>query len=311
MFEASVGGGIPIIRPLMQCLAANDITAVRGVLNGTTNYILTQMKRNGKDFRQALAEAQSLGYAEANPDNDIEGHDACRKIAILSGIAFEEFIDYREIPTEGISRITGRDFRYASAVGHTIKLVAASSRTNGCVEAIVAPMLIPADHPRYGGEDVFNAIVVTGSAVGDAMFYGRGAGKLPTASAIVADMIDIIRNPQVMAPLWGSARKGCLADPGQSLYRYLIRMSGLSREQERILPGLFPEAVPVTLPQCGVESEVAFTTGNMTEFACREALDSLGPVDPKPEDDRDAQTDGLRINRIRFIQRTTDRTVSV
>ncbi len=192
LFEASVGGGIPIIRPLSQCLAANDILELRGILNGTTNYILTRMIRAGLSFEQALAEAQELGYAERDPSADVLGHDACRKICILSDLAFGRHIAPEQVPAEGITGITLADVDYAAAAGKKIKLLGRAIRQeDGKVCALVAPHLVDASNPLSGVEDVFNAIAVRGDAVGDVMFYGRGAGKLPTASAVVADVIDI------------------------------------------------------------------------------------------------------------------------
>lgn len=192
LFEASVGGGIPIIRPLSQCLAANDILELRGILNGTTNYILTRMIRAGLSFEEALAEAQERGYAERDPSADILGHDACRKICILSAIAFGRHIYPEQVPTEGITGITLADVDYAETAGKKIKLLGRAIRQqDGKVCAWVAPHLVDENNPLSGVEDVFNAIAVRGDAVGDVMFYGRGAGKLPTASAVVADVIDI------------------------------------------------------------------------------------------------------------------------
>ena len=192
LFEASVGGGIPIIRPLSQCLAANEISEITGILNGTTNYMLTLMKNEKLSFEEALKSAQQKGYAEANPSSDIEGHDSCRKIAILSSIAYDEFVDYKKIPTKGISTITLSDIEKAESSDSVIKLIASSKKTANGISANVAPAILPKKHPLAGVDDVFNAILVKGNAIGEAMFYGRGAGKLPTASAVVADIIDIV-----------------------------------------------------------------------------------------------------------------------
>ena len=192
LFEASVGGGIPIIRPLSQCLAANDILELRGILNGTTNYILTRMIRAGLSFEDALAEAQQKGYAERDPSADILGHDACRKICILSAIAFGRHIYPDQVHTEGITKITLADVDYAACEGKKIKLLGRAVRQeDGRICACVEPHLVDNSNPLSGVEDVFNAISVRGDAVGDVMFYGRGAGKLPTASAVAADVIDI------------------------------------------------------------------------------------------------------------------------
>ncbi|MDD6160166.1 MAG: homoserine dehydrogenase [Oscillospiraceae bacterium] len=192
LFEASVGGGIPIIRPLSQCLAANEILELRGILNGTTNYILTRMIRAGLSFEEALAEAQEKGYAERDPSADILGHDACRKICILSDIAFGRHISPEQVPAEGITGVTLADVDYAGAAGKKIKLLGRAVRqADGRICACVAPHLVDQADPLAGVEDVFNAIAVRGDSIGEVMFYGRGAGKLPTASAVVADVIDI------------------------------------------------------------------------------------------------------------------------
>ena len=195
LFEASVGGGIPIIRPLSQCLAANDILEIYGILNGTTNYILTRMIKAGLPFETALKEAQDNGYAERDPSADIEGHDACRKICILAAIAFGRHVYPGQVPTEGITKITLEDVDYAASAGKKIKLLGRAIRMeDGRICAYVAPHLVDQSLPLAGVEDVFNGISVRGDAIGDVMFYGRGAGKLPTASAVVADVIDIAKN---------------------------------------------------------------------------------------------------------------------
>ena len=195
LFEASVGGGIPILRPLTSCLAANELEQVTGILNGTTNYILTRMIRAGLTFDQALAEAQANGYAEKDPTADVDGHDACRKICILAALAFGRHVYPDQVPTQGIRGVTLEDVAYADSVGYKIKLLGRALRQPGeKVCAFVAPHLVAGENPLSGVEDVFNAIAVTGNAIGDVMFYGRGAGKLPTASAVVADVIDIAKD---------------------------------------------------------------------------------------------------------------------
>ncbi len=192
-YEASVGGGIPVIRPIGTCLAANRITRVMGILNGTTNYILTKMIEEGQSFETALADAQKKGYAEADPTADVEGHDTCRKIAILASLIFGKDVDYTKISTEGISAIEPEDVEYAEALGCSIKLIGMARIGEDKVFARVSPMLIPNDSPLSGVKDVFNAVMLTGDNVGDVMLYGSGAGKLPTASAVVSDVIDIAR----------------------------------------------------------------------------------------------------------------------
>ncbi len=225
LFEASVGGGIPIIRPLNQCLAANEIHGITGILNGTTNYIFTQMKKEGKSFETALKEAQQNGYAEQNPTADVEGHDTCRKLAILSSIAYNEFVDSENIYTEGITKVTTDDMKYAEAMNGVIKLIAISRKLEDKIIARVSPAIISKDHPLANVEDVFNAIVVKGDAIGDAMFYGRGAGKLPTASAVVADIIDIAKHPDSgTTGVWVRNEENNILPIEESPAKFLVRV---------------------------------------------------------------------------------------
>ena len=193
-YEASVGGGIPLISPFQQDLAANDISAIYAILNGTTNYILTQMSREGLDFASALKRAQELGYAEANPTNDIEGNDAVYKLAILSGLAFHTNVNPGDIYREGISRLQAEDFRYAKEFGYAIKLLAIAKRSGEAIELRVHPVFIPEDSQLAKVDDVYNAIQVEGNLTGELIFYGQGAGALPTSSAIMADVLAIARN---------------------------------------------------------------------------------------------------------------------
>lgn len=194
LFEAAVAGGIPIIRPLKQCLAGNHLTEIMGIINGTTNYILTKMADEDMDFAQALAKATELGYAEADPTSDIEGLDAARKVAIMASIAFNSRVTFSDVYIEGITHITATDIQYAKELGCAIKLLGVAKNTPTGIEVRVHPMLIPSDHPLAPVKDSFNAIFVHGDAVDDAMFYGRGAGELPTASAIMGDVVDSVRN---------------------------------------------------------------------------------------------------------------------
>ncbi len=194
LFEASVGGGIPIIRPLNYSLTAEEIDAITGILNGTTNYILTKMEKEGADFASVLKEAQEKGYAEKNPEADVEGYDACRKIAILSSLMLGKNVNYEDIYTEGITKITAEDFKYAKALGRSIKLLAMSKVTEQGCFAMVSPFMIPGEHPLHSVNDVFNAVFVHGNMLGSSMYYGRGAGKLPTASAVVSDVVDCARH---------------------------------------------------------------------------------------------------------------------
>lgn len=195
LFEASVGGGIPVLRPIAQCLAANEITEVKGILNGTTNYILNKMIVDNMDFDSALSLAQEMGFAEKNPAADIEGHDACRKICILASLAFGKHVYPEQVTTEGITNITLTDVEYADSFDCAIKLIGSTKKyENGKITASVKPMLVSRSHILSDVDGVFNAIMVTGDAVGDVMFYGRGAGKMPTASAVVADVIDCAKH---------------------------------------------------------------------------------------------------------------------
>ena len=202
MFEASVGGGIPIIRPLGNCLAANDINWIMGILNGTTNYILTKMINDGDSFENALSDAQAKGYAERNPAADVEGTDACRKIAILASLAFGKYVDCNKISTEGITNISLEDVKNAGSINHSIKLIGQCKKVGTEVFAKVSPVMLPESNALSDVEGVFNGILVNGSATGDVMFYGKGAGKMPTASAVVADVIDIVAHQGLGAPYW-------------------------------------------------------------------------------------------------------------
>ena len=205
MFEASVGGGIPIIRPLNQSLTADEITQITGILNGTTNYILTKMSRDGSSYEEVLKEAQELGYAERNPEADVEGFDACRKIAILTSLAFGSTVKFEEIETEGITNISTADFKYAEKLGCVVKLLATSFKKDGKVYAITAPFMIDSTHPLYNVNDVLNGIYIRGNVIGDVMFFGAGAGKLPTASAVVADIVDCVKHKgKNVMTLWSS-----------------------------------------------------------------------------------------------------------
>ena len=196
LFEAAVAGGIPIIRPLKQCLAANEIDEVIGIVNGTTNYILTKMFEDGMDFSEALAKATELGYAEADPTADVEGLDAGRKVAILASIAFHSRVVFDDVYTEGITKISAKDVAYAKEFGSVIKLLGVAHNREDGIEVAVYPMMLPKNHPLASVRDSFNAVFVHGDALDDAMFYGRGAGELPTASAVMGDVIDIIRDIQ-------------------------------------------------------------------------------------------------------------------
>lgn len=239
LFEASVGGGIPIIRPLQTCLTADEIVEISGILNGTTNYILTNMTYGGASFDDALKDAQDKGYAERNPEADVEGHDACRKIAILSSLMFGKNVDSEKIPTEGITKITAADFEYANATEHTIKLLGRSRAIDDdTAEVMVAPFMLPKDHPLAMVYGVFNAVFVTGNMLGDSMYYGRGAGKLPTASAVVSDVIDCARHQGKVIMCFWDKEEVKLVDTGESVRSFFIRAkAGAEANVEAAFPG--------------------------------------------------------------------------
>lgn len=263
LFEASVGGGIPIIRPLNQSLTADEIEEITGILNGTTNYILTKMSHEGVDFDTALKEAQEKGYAERNPEADIEGFDACRKIAILTSLAYGMQVDYEDIYTEGITKITDQDIKYAKELDASIKMVGTSKKTENKVFAMVAPMLINSEHPLYSVNDVFNAIFVRGNVLGDVMFYGSGAGKLPTASAVVADVVDAAKHiGKNIMTIW-SSEKLELSDIKDASARFLVRVAGDEASQKDYISNIFGDITPVRVDS--ISGEYAFVTTTMTE----------------------------------------------
>ena len=272
LFEASVGGGIPIIRPLSQCLAANELQEIYGILNGTTNYILTRMIKAGLPFETALKEAQDNGYAERDPSADIEGHDACRKICILSAIAFGRHVYPEQVPTEGITKVTLADVDYADAAGKKIKLLGRAIRNeDGTVTAYVAPHLVDQSNPLSGVEDVFNAITVKGDAVGDVMFYGRGAGKLPTASAVVADVIDAAKHINKKKYLdWAAGGDDVCTPPDDLKSGWYVRANGTSEA----VKAAFGEA-NFLARRGGADGEIAFLTGELTRAQLDEKLAGL------------------------------------
>ena len=226
MFEASVGGGIPIIRPLVSSITADDILEVSGILNGTTNFILTKMAKEGASFETVLKEAQELGYAERNPEADVEGYDACRKIAILSSLACGEQVDFEDIKTEGITHISDKDFLYANKLDCSIKLIGSSRKTAGGYSAMVSPKMLSNEHPLAGVNGVMNAIFVKGNMLGDVMFYGSGAGSLPTASAVVSDVVDSVKHLNDNLRINWTAKKAELADSGSVKASFFVRIEG-------------------------------------------------------------------------------------
>lgn len=257
LFEASVGGGIPIIRPLNSSLTADVILEVSGILNGTTNYMLTKMDREGLDYMDVLKEAQDKGYAELHPEADVEGWDACRKIAILTSLASGNQVDFHDIYTEGITKITSEDFLYAKKLNRSIKLLAISRKTGDTYCAMVSPALVHREHPLYVVNDVFNAVFVKGNMLGNSMFYGSGAGKLPTASAVAGDMVDAARHLGKIITLFWDPEKLTLAPMEQMTRRFFIRMKS-DAEPEK----LFGDGERI---HAGISGEIGFITPVMTE----------------------------------------------
>ena len=260
LFEASVGGGIPIIRPLNSSLTADEIEEITGILNGTTNYMLSKMFYEGADYDTVLKEAQANGYAERNPEADVEGYDACRKIAILSSLISGQQVDFEDIYCEGITEITVEDMKYAKAMGTTIKLLASSRRYAGNrLHAIVAPCMLYPDHPLYNVNDVFNAICVTGNMLGDVMFYGKGAGKEATASAVVSDVVDAVKHMNVNVMTIWEDEKQEVAPMDEMKNRFFVRIGASEKAKAE---DLFEEVTPV---DGGIADEFGFLTGTMTE----------------------------------------------
>ena len=269
LFEASVGGGIPIIKPMCSSLMANKIEKIIGILNGTTNFILTEMISNNKSFEEALADAQSKGYAERNPAADIEGHDACRKLAILSSLAWGNYVNYNDIVTEGITKITLDDVKYADKLGYVIKLIGFAEKKNK-IFARVSPLLIPKSHPLASVSDVFNAIAVKGNYLGTSMFYGRGAGKFPTASAVVADVIDSVRhiNANKAYLEWKPAEENYMLPIEESVNRYFVRTQSTKEQIKSVFAN--------TQICDGIKNgEIGFITEKMTEKEFNDKIKSI------------------------------------
>ena len=272
MFEASVGGGIPIIRPINKALTAEKIENITAILNGTTNYILTKMEKEGADYAQTLKQAQELGYAERNPEADVEGYDACRKVAILSSLMVGKNVDSEKIYTEGITRITPADFAYSKAADMTIKLLATSVDYNDeSILAMVAPAMISKEHPLAAVNDVYNGVFVTGNMLGDVMFYGRGAGKLPTASAVVSDVVDCARHigRSSIVCIW-EKEEAKLIDKDETEKQFFIRAKADATE---LLKQTFPGGRFV---DAGRSEDCGYITTVMKEKDFDEKYASLG-----------------------------------
>ena len=273
LFEASCGGGIPIIRALNSSLTADVVDEVTGILNGTTNYMLDKMNTEGADFNTVLKEAQEKGYAEADPTADVEGQDACRKIAILSSLAYGRFLDFEKVYTEGITKITPEDMEYAREMGRNIKLLGTSKRVGeDSFYALVAPFLVGKNNPLHSVNGVFNSIFVHGNMLGDAMFYGSGAGKLPTASAVVADVVEASRHLHDKIPVNWSNEEMPLMDPDSVEGRFFIRVKDTSLDEVDKAFGKVDAVIePDALPE-----EFGFITGLMTQGEYKERVKALG-----------------------------------
>ncbi len=271
-FEASVGGGIPIIRTLNSALKQEKVLNISGIVNGTTNYILTKMERDGAAFDEVLKEAQEKGFAERNPEADVEGYDACRKIAILSSLMSGKTVDYQEIYTEGITKLTMEDFLYAGKMGMTVKLLAMSKLTADGYLAMVAPVLIGRENPLYSVNGVFNAVFVEGNMLGDSMYYGRGAGKLPTASAVVADVVEAARFMGTHLPIDWSEEKAVLAKVPLSRRRFFVRFDR-DKVPEAKAAAEFGNGRVVFLEQC--PDEYGYITPEMSEQEFAEKFEGM------------------------------------
>ena len=276
MFEASCGGGIPIIRPLYTSLTAEVIEEITGIMNGTTNYILSKMDAEGADFAEVLKEAQEKGYAEKNPEADIEGYDPCRKISILSSIAYGKQMDYNDVYTEGITKITADDFKYAKKIGARIKLFGTSTNSEDGISAMVAPYMIGVANPLYSVVDVFNAIFVKGNMLGDSMYYGSGAGKLPTASAVVGDVVDMARHPNETVNKTWSSEKIELIPMDKVKNSFFVRVKGSVDTEGKRVKDIF--GVDSFIQTEELKDEFAFITEVMPEGEFNEKLNKLPNV---------------------------------
>lgn len=271
LFEAAVGGGIPIIRPMNMHITADKICEITGILNGTTNYILTKMDKEGADFDSALKKAQELGYAERNPEADIEGYDAVRKIAILASLANGKTVNFEEIYTEGISKITAVDFKYAKKMGRSIKLLGKCKNEDTGIVCSVAPRLLAPDHPLYNVSGVTNGILVRGNMVGDLVFIGSGAGKLPTASAVVSDVVDSVRHLNVSTTVMWKEEKLEVEDFSKSKKKFFVRTTKSKEEVEAVFGN-------VEYIAAGISGEIGFATEKLSEQDFDAKAEKLGNV---------------------------------
>ena len=272
MFEASVGGGIPIIRPLNASLTPERVDGITGILNGTTNYILTKMEKEGSDFDTVLKEAQDKGYAERNPEADVEGYDACRKIAILSSLIYGKNVNFEHIYTEGITKITTNDFAYAKKAGYTIKLLAMSKEVDGKYFAMVTPCMINDQNPLYFVNDVFNGILVHGNTLGNTMYYGAGAGKLPTASAVVSDIIDCVKHLGKTVFCFWDKEELTLSSMDDSVKRFFVRVKDADFAKAKEVFGNVEEI------DAQIAGEKGFFTQAMSEKTFKEKSAQVGEI---------------------------------
>ena len=285
LFEASVGSGTPMIRPLERCLIANNIEEIHGILNGTTNFMLTYMTDCHTDWAQTLIEAQNRGYAEKDPASDVEGYDSARKLAILSSIAYGHFVDWKQIRTKGITRIDAEDVLYAAQMGYTVKLISRSSYRNGTLRASVEPVLLERENMLSKVSGVYNAVIIKGDIVEDVMFYGEGAGKKSTASAIVADLIDIATGGKTGETYcWDRDAALAVSDFTESCSRFYARILTDDRENciQQILKEL-PEAVLLPKNEQNPDRSVAFTTDELAETTFHEKMDRVARIIPGTE----------------------------
>ncbi|MBQ7065833.1 MAG: homoserine dehydrogenase [Lachnospiraceae bacterium] len=272
LFEASVGGGIPIIRPINSSLTPERIEAITGILNGTTNYILTKMEREGSDFAEVLKEAQDKGYAERNPEADVEGYDACRKIAILSSLVYGKTVNFEDIYTEGITKISTKDFAYMKQMDSTIKLLGMSRHVDGEYFAMVAPFVLSRDSALYSVNDVFNAILVKGNTLGETMYYGKGAGKLPTASAVVSDVIDCAKHVGKNIFCFWDPDKLQLSSIENAKRKFFVRVEGNDKAKVEAAFG------KVNFVDAGFADELGFVTEVISEKEYKEKAEKAGNV---------------------------------
>lgn len=273
LFEASCGGGIPVIRPLISSYTADDVDEISGILNGTTNYILSKMSKEGQDYASALKKAQELGFAEKNPEADVEGYDPCRKIAILSSLVFEKNINFEDIYTEGITKISAEDIAYVNSLNMAIKLIASCRKVDGKYYAMVSPFVVAPSNPLYAVNDVFNAIFVHGNAIGDTMLYGSGAGKLPTASAVVADVVAAANKTGETCRMNWSDEKLAIEGVENDKRSFLVRVS-----EDKVSEALKVFGASEAINADGISGEAAVITEVMTEKEFAKKASDIGII---------------------------------